>query len=167
MKRHVPQGKLDWLSVDTDNCSVAGALHVLGDKWTLLIVRDAFNGTKRFADFCAQTGAPRALVASRLKDLVAAGILRQEAYREPRARVRHHYVLTSKGRDLQHILIALREWGDAHVNPPDDHPLELVEHNTGTPVHLGLVRETDQALVDPRSVRLRPGSGIVWKDRGS
>jgi len=164
MQQQAGNEKLDWRAVSTDNCPVAGAMKVLGDKWTLLIVRDAFNGIKRFEDFCGQTGAPRALVASRLKDLAAAGILRQEAYQEPGARTRQHYVLTQKGRDLQHILIALREWGDTHVIGPDDHPLELVERDTGAPVRLVLVRATDQAPVDPRSVRLRPGPGIRWKD---
>jgi DNA-binding HxlR family transcriptional regulator len=164
MKQQTGDEILDWGAVSTANCPVAGAMKALGDKWTLLIVRDAFNGIKRFEDFCTQTGAPRALVASRLKDLVAAGILRQEAYQEPGARVRQRYVLTLKGRDLQHILIALREWGDVHVIGPDDHPLELVERDTGAPVRLALVRETDQTLVDPRSVRLRAGPGIVWKD---
>lgn len=160
MKREAPQVKLDWRSVNTENCPVAAAMKVVGDKWTLLIVRDAFMGVKRFDDFCAQTGAPRALVASRLRDLVADGILQQEAYREAGSRPRQQYVLTSKGRDLQHVLTALREWGDAHVNAPGKHPLELVEKETGEAVRLGLLREKDGGVVASRGVRLRPGPGM-------
>ena len=159
--KHNTEGQiLNWRDLNKSNCPVAGALQVLGDKWTLLIIRDAFNGIKRFDDFCAQTGAPRAIVTSRLKHLIEAGILQLELYQEPGSRPRQQYVLTTKGLDLQHILIALREWGDSHVNEPGEHPLELVDKDSGESVHLGLVRSSDNTLIDGRYVRLRGGPGL-------
>jgi DNA-binding HxlR family transcriptional regulator len=160
MDADIPGQNLDWQTVSMDNCPVAGALQVLGDKWTLLIVRDAFNGIKRFGEFCAHTGAPRALVASRLKDLIERGIMTRETYQEPGSRQRQQYVLTAKGRDLQHTLISLREWGDKYINQPGEHPLELVDIDSGQPVRMGLVRQHDDQLVQDARVRVQPGPGL-------
>jgi DNA-binding HxlR family transcriptional regulator len=160
MNETVAGRNLDWRTVSTENCPVAGAMQILGEKWTLLIIRDAFNGIKRFDDFCAQTGAPRALVTSRLKYLVDEGVLYQKPYQEPGSRSRLHYVLTRKGRDLQHVLIALREWGDIHINEPDKQPIELIEKNSSVAVRLALVRTDDNTLIEPINIRMQPGPGF-------
>jgi DNA-binding HxlR family transcriptional regulator len=152
--------KMDWRDFSTENCPVAGAMKILGDKWTLLILRDAFNGIHRFADFQSHLGIPRALLTRRLRTLEDAGILERREYREPGARPRREYRLTAKGFDLQHILVALREWGDAHVNPPGAYPWELVEKDTGERVRLALVRECDGQVVADRAITARPGPGI-------
>ncbi len=156
-------GKMDWREVDTENCPVAGAMKVLGDKWTLLIIRDAFNGIRRFEDFRTHLDIPRALLSRRLSALVDQEILRREVYRETGKRARHQYVLTSKGLGLRNILIALKEWGNEHVNAAGDYPLELVDRQTGDAVRLSLVRESDEKPVNPRNLELRPGPGLRLK----
>jgi DNA-binding HxlR family transcriptional regulator len=160
MNETVAGRNLDWRTVSTENCPVAGAMQILGEKWTLLIIRDAFNGIKRFDDFCAQTRAPRALVINRLKYLVDEGVLCQEPYQEPGSRSRLHYVLTRKGRDLQYVLIALREWGDVHINESGKQPVELIEKNSGVAVRLALVRTDDDTLMETTNIRMQPGPGF-------
>ncbi|MFI4974437.1 MAG: winged helix-turn-helix transcriptional regulator [Caulobacterales bacterium] len=94
-------------------CSVAGALSVVGDPWTLLILRDAFAGVRRFDDWQSRLGVARNVLAARLKTLVAHGVMEPRLYsdRPPR----HEYVLTAKGRDLMPVLLSLKAWGDRYV----------------------------------------------------
>ena len=132
---------------------------MLGDKWTLLILRDVFNGIRRFEELHEHLGAPRALLTRRLRHLEEDGILKRREYREPGTRTRYEYRLTHKGFDLQHILVALREWGDRHTNPPGEHPWDLIEKDTGEHVRLALIRESDHQVVDERAVTMRPGPG--------
>ncbi|HEX6787089.1 MAG TPA: helix-turn-helix domain-containing protein, partial [Acidimicrobiales bacterium] len=87
-----------WSDVGEARCSVARALSVVGDRWTLLLVREALIGTRRFEDFQANTGASRALVAERLRSLVDEGVLDRVRYQERPERF--EYRLTEKGRDL-------------------------------------------------------------------
>jgi DNA-binding HxlR family transcriptional regulator len=96
-----------------ETCSVAGALSVVGDPWTLLILRDAFAGVRRFDDWQARLGVARNVLAARLKTLVAHGVMETRLYsdRPPR----HEYVLTAKGRDLMPVLLCLKAWGDRYV----------------------------------------------------
>lgn len=94
------------------NCSIARALEVVGERWTLLIVRDAFYGVRRFGDFAAQLGIPRAVLTNRLKLLVEEGVLARE--RDERATV--EYELTDKGRQLWPVLRTLMRWGDMHYS---------------------------------------------------
>src|SRR5665213_3669367 len=94
-------------------CSVAATLEVVGDPWTLLILRDAFGGVRRFEQWQEQLGVARNVLAARLKSLVVHGVLEKRAYcaRPPR----YEYVLTAKGRDLFDVLLTLAAWGDRHV----------------------------------------------------
>jgi DNA-binding HxlR family transcriptional regulator len=100
---------------DTQDCSVARTLEILGERWTLLIVRDALHGVTRYDDFLARLGAPTSTLARRLDQLVDAGILARHSYetRPPR----REYRLTCKGRELATLIAALREWGDRHLSP--------------------------------------------------
>lgn len=105
-------------------CSVAQSLEVVGEWWTLLIVRDALLGVRRFEQFQERLRVSRNVLAERLDKLVGAGVLRKELYQErPR---RHQYRLTEKGRDLYPIIVALRQWGDRHAQ--EGPPPVLVEH---------------------------------------
>ena len=100
------------------NCSIARALEVVGERWTLLIVRDAFLGLRRFDEFQASLGIARNVLTDRLNRLVAEGILERVAYsRRPE---RFEYRLTPKGRELNVALAGLRQWGDKYVSakPP-------------------------------------------------
>lgn len=90
--------------------SIAATLAFVGDRWSLLILRDAFRGVRRFADLCDDLGIARNILADRLDKLVDAGILERVPYQE--RPLRHEYRLTAKGRDLSPALVALMRWGD-------------------------------------------------------
>jgi DNA-binding HxlR family transcriptional regulator len=110
------------------NCSIAQTLDVVGDPWTLLIVRDALFGTTRFDDFQRSLGIPRATLAARLETLVEHGVMER---RTDQARPwRHDYVLTDKGRDLRGVMISLLQWGDEWSALPEP-PVTLVDADTG------------------------------------
>jgi len=150
-----------WRDYETVNCPVAGAMAIIGVKWSLLILRDLFGGLRRFDDLQAHLGAPRALLSKRLRKLEEAGIVSRVAYRDPGERTRFEYRLTDRGADLRPILIALKEWGDLHVNEPGQEPTELVDKQTGQRVRLALVRDGDGAAVDVRDLRMVPGPGAI------
>ena len=95
---------------DSHDCSIAASLAFVGDRWTLLILRDAFRGVRRFGDFCTDLGIARNILTDRLDKLVQAGILSRVPYQE--RPLRHEYRLTAKGRDLSPALVALMRWGD-------------------------------------------------------
>ena len=95
------------------DCSIARTLEIVGERWTLLIVRDAFRGIRRFDDFQANLGVSRNVLTERLARLVEAGVLERVRYQERPERF--EYVLTAKGRELRLALAALRQWGDKHV----------------------------------------------------
>ncbi|MBA2283707.1 MAG: helix-turn-helix transcriptional regulator [Acidimicrobiia bacterium] len=92
------------------DCSIAATLAFVGDRWSLLILRDSFRGVRRFGDYCADLGIARNVLADRLDRLVDAGILHRVPYQE--RPVRNEYRLTEKGRDLSPALMALMRWGD-------------------------------------------------------
>jgi DNA-binding HxlR family transcriptional regulator len=110
------------------NCSIAQTLDVVGDPWTLLIVRDALFGTTRFDDFQRSLGIPRATLASRLEALVEHGVMERRTYQvRPE---RHDYALTEKGRDLRRVMISLLQWGD-EWSPLPEPPVTLVDADSG------------------------------------
>jgi DNA-binding HxlR family transcriptional regulator len=113
------------------NCSIAQTLDVVGDPWTLLIVRDALFGTTRFDDFQRGLGIPRATLAARLETLVEHGVMeRRTAQARP---WRHDYVLTEQGLDLRQVLVSLLQWGD-EWSALADPPVTLIDADTGAVV---------------------------------
>src|SRR5271154_6604860 len=121
-----------------EHCSVAATLSVVGDPWTLLILRDAFYGVRRFDDWQSRLGVARNVLAARLKTLVEHGVLETRLYSDHPPR--KDYVLTQKGRDLQPVLLMLKAWGDRHVYGGADVPLEI-SHSCGAPLQARLVCE--------------------------
>ncbi len=117
-------------SLDRSRCSVAGTLAVIGEKWSLLVLREAFFGVRRFADFQRILGAPKAVLTDRLATLVASGVLARVPYQAEGERQRHEYRLTDKGRDLYPILVTLVQWGVRHGGL-DQAPFELVHKACG------------------------------------
>jgi DNA-binding HxlR family transcriptional regulator len=116
---------MEWLEASTENCPVGTALSVLGEKWTLLLVRDALNGVRRFDDFRRHIGLSEALLADRLRKLVEAGVLSTHAYQEEGRRERLEYRLTEKGRELLPVIVALKQWGEAHAPDRKGRVLEV------------------------------------------
>jgi DNA-binding HxlR family transcriptional regulator len=106
------------------DCSIARPAALLGDRWTLMILRQAFSGIKRFEDFQSTLGVSRSLLSERLGRLVDAGVLRREPYKDE-VRTRDRYRLTEMGLDLYPVLIALRDWGDRYLR---DGPRAEIRH---------------------------------------
>lgn len=119
--------------IDDEPCPVARSLNVMGDRWSLLIVRDAFDGLHRFSDFQRNLGVARNILADRLRRLVDAGILVAQptsngsAYQE--------YVLTERGKSLFPVVVALRQWGERELFATGEQHSELIEKKTGKPLH--------------------------------
>jgi DNA-binding HxlR family transcriptional regulator len=143
-------------SFEDVNCSVAQCLEVIGDWWTMIVIRDVFMGVNRFDELQARTGISRNVLGERLTRLVDDGVLKKVPYQE--RPVRYDYRLTDKGRDLWLVLTAMRQWGDKWA-APDGAPVELV--------HLGCDHRIDVLascsncgeVIGPRDVRAVPGPG--------
>jgi DNA-binding HxlR family transcriptional regulator len=104
---------MKWDSLEEEQCSVARTVAVIGDRWTLLVLRDCFLRVRRFEDFQTRLGVTRHVLADRLKKLVRYGVLRRVPYQNrPK---RHEYLLTQKGLDLYPIMMAIVHWGDVHM----------------------------------------------------
>jgi DNA-binding HxlR family transcriptional regulator len=142
-------------SWDRSGCSIAGTLSVVGEKWSLLVLREAFLGVRRFADFQRVLGAPKAVLTDRLATLVAEGVLDRVPYRAEGERQRHEYRLTGKGLDLYPALVALMEWGDKYL-ADGFAPLELRHRDCGAPVRLAVVCDEGHELASARDVRPMP-----------
>jgi DNA-binding HxlR family transcriptional regulator len=152
-------GPVDWLAFSTENCSVQRTLDVVGEKWTLLIVRDAANGVRRFDDFRRHIGLSEAVLSDRLRKLTEAGILTTVPYREPGSRSRNEYRLTRKGWDLWPVLVALRQWGEAHAGDPAGPVLDMRHTDCGCPVRAVVACSGEHGALTPRDVTVNPGPG--------
>ena len=139
---------------DRSRCSVAGTLAVVGEKWSLLVLREAFLGIRRFADFQRILGAPRAVLTDRLATLVEQELLVRVPYQAEGERQRHEYRLTAKGLDLYPTLVALMEWGDRYLAGDGPAPLELRHRgDCDAAVHLALTCDAGHVLGGAREVR--------------
>jgi DNA-binding HxlR family transcriptional regulator len=138
-------------------CGIAQALEALGDWWTLLILRDAFLGVRRFGDFEASLGIAKNVLASRLRHLVGHGIL--ERVDVGREGTRFEYVLTAKGEALLPVLTALREWSDRWVFGPGNEPVIVRERGSGRRVPRLEVKAADGRPLGRRDLRTEPGPG--------
>ncbi len=142
---------MKWREVDRQQCSVARALSVVGDRWTMLVVREAFLGTRRFEDFLEHVGASRNIVADRLRKLVDADVLARRPYQD--APPRYEYKLTAKGRELYPVLASLLAWGDRWMwEDENDRPLHLVHDRCGQRMSPQLACPCCGEAIDPREV---------------
>lgn len=139
------------------NCSIARALDLVGEWWTMLILREAFLGTRRFHDFQQNLGIARNILSARLKKLVARGILERAV--SPDGGRRLEYRLTAKGRDFFPVLMALMQWGDRWVAGCDRVPVRVVDRASGHEIaEIGVVSEDGRPLA-PADVMMVPGPG--------
>ncbi len=147
--------------MSTENCPVQRALDVVGEKWTLLILRDAVNGVRRFDGFHRHIGLSEAVLSDRLRKLTAAGVLRAVAYQEPGRRSRNEYHLTRKGWDLWPVLVALSQWGETHAVDPDSPGpvLDVTHTDCGAPVHVTVQCSAEHTPLTSEDVTVRLGSG--------
>ncbi len=140
-----------------ENCSVARALEVIGDWWTLLVVREAMLGSRRFSEFAAEIPIARNVLTRRLNHLVRRGVLaRVDAGMHG---TRYEYVLTPMGKDLATVMTALRQWGDRWVFGEGREPLLIRDRRTGRPIPPVRILDESGAPISARDLEIVPGPG--------
>jgi DNA-binding HxlR family transcriptional regulator len=147
------------LEYDTANCSIGAAVGIIGERSTFLVLRETFNGVRRFADIQRRTAMPRQVLSDRLARLVDEGLLRKEPYQDSGQRRRDEYRLTEKGLDLYPVLVALMAWGDKYAVSPEGPQVLLRHRDCGEPVQLQLACEAGHVLGSAREVTVVPGPG--------
>jgi DNA-binding HxlR family transcriptional regulator len=144
---------------DEQVCSIARALEIVGDRWTLLVIRDAFLGIKRFQEFEEGLGVPKKVLTDRLQRLVEEGILERRPYQQRPER--HEYVLTDKGRGLWRVLAHLLMWGDEHYAGEAGPPRLLRHRECGGRLDYSLrCKKCGAEVKDSRDVNLALGPGL-------
>ncbi|WP_405719866.1 winged helix-turn-helix transcriptional regulator [Streptomyces sp. NBC_00046] len=139
--------------LDDSDCPVARSVDAIGDWWSLLIVRDAFDGSRRFGEFQRSLGIAKNILSARLRELVGGGIL--DLVPADGAGARHEYVLTDRGKDLFPVIVALRQWGEGHYFEPGEPHSEMVDLRHGRAPRALEVRAADGRLLGPDDVTVR------------
>lgn len=135
----VPRAKKSPIPVEI--CHLAKAIEVIGDRWTLLILRSALFGVRRFDDFQSELGIPRTVLSGRLSKLVQSGVLRKQSYKEDGKRARPEYVLSESGEALRPILMGLTQWGDDWLSEGAQPPIAFQHARTRKKVRPAFVDE--------------------------
>jgi DNA-binding HxlR family transcriptional regulator len=147
------------MDYDSANCAIGAAVDIIGERPTFLVLREAFNGVRRFDDMRRRTGLPRQVLSDRLARLVREDLLRKVPYQDIGQRTRDEYRLTSKGLDLYQVLVALMEWGDRHALGSAGPQVMLRHRDCGEPVRLQLSCQAGHILESAREVTPVPGPG--------
>ncbi len=138
------------------NCSVAQSLNILGERWALLIIRDAMFGAKRFVQFERSLGISRNILTARLNKLVEEGLMEKR----PAAETKHEeYVLTQAGKDLEPVLLAITHWGDKYRPHPKGTRLIFKDKETGVPIQPIHAITEDGKSLKPGELTAEPGPG--------
>jgi len=147
------------LAWSAENCTVGRTMAILGERWTFVVLREVFNGVRRFDDIRRHSGIPRQVLSNRLALLVEQGVLRREPYRDPGERACNESPPTEKGFDLYPVLVAIADWGDRYLADPEGPPVAFAHRDCGAPIHAAL-HCTDGHVVDrPRDVTPQPAAG--------
>jgi DNA-binding HxlR family transcriptional regulator len=146
------------------SCPIARTLEQVGEWWTLLIVREAFWGTRRFGEFQDHLGIAPNVLTQRLQDLVRHGILEVTATTDNGRAL--DYRLTDKGRDLLPIVVALAQWGDQHAAAPEGSPVRIVERKTGHDIAPLVLRSRTGRKLGARDVTVVEGPGAGPAEQG-
>ncbi len=141
-------------------CSISRSLAILGDRWTFLVIKQAFGGVRRFEDFRASLDISRSRLSDRLDRLVENGILARVPYVDGRTRM--EYRLTDKGRDLYPVLIALRDWGDSYMAPAGL-PVRYRHRDCAGEAHAMVACDHCRHEIGPRDVEPTPGPGAFGR----
>ncbi|MFT4822523.1 MAG: DNA-binding HxlR family transcriptional regulator [Halioglobus sp.] len=147
-----------WDEIGKQTCSVARALSVVGERWTLLILRDAFLGTRRFEQFQHHLGITRHRLSERLVKLVEHGVLVKVPYQD--RPVRYDYRLTRKGLALYPVLMSLGRWGDEWMEGGEGVPLTYVHHNCGNPTQAAITCSECGEALRPQEVETTVGPAL-------
>jgi DNA-binding HxlR family transcriptional regulator len=144
--------------IPNDPCSISRSLGVLGERWTLLVLREAALGSSRFSEFRTRLGVAPDVLTERLNVLVEHGVLAKAQYQDPGARARFSYVLTPAGEELSVVLAALQQWGDKHLPWPEGPSLLRRVKGTDKPVHVGFVDERGREVAPENFELVRTAS---------
>lgn len=144
---------------DDQVCSVARTLEVVGERWTLLIVRDALSGVTRFDGFLHRMPIARNVLSDRLNGLVEHGVLERVRYQDRPPR--HEYRLTDRGRELTPVVLSLMAWGDRHLPTPTGPPAVAEHADCGGAVHTRMICDCCERQVDPDVVIRRPSGAAT------
>jgi len=153
-----PWNRLDY---SAENCSLLHALEIVGDKWAIPILREAFFGLRRFSDFQHSLGCARNLLSTRLSNLVAEGLLEIQSYQVPGQRKRNEYRITEKGRELLPVLIALLQWGDRWAVDPAGPPVLLKHRNCDGKLHVAITCEHGHTDLKAKDIEISAGPGAI------
>ena len=148
---------MKYKTFDHMNCSLAQTLNIIGERWTLLILRDAFFGAKRFGQFERSLGIAKNILSARLNMLIDEGIMER---REATSGAHAEYVLTKKGLDLQPVLLSMTHWGDKHRPNAKGERLVFVERNSNKPIRRMSVTSEDGRALHPRDIRAVAGPAL-------
>ncbi|EJK78460.1 helix-turn-helix transcriptional regulator [Agrobacterium sp. SHOUNA12C] len=140
-------------SLSGNYCPSARSLDVIGDWWSLLIVRDAFDGLTRFGEFQKSLGIAKNILAQRLRTLVERGIL--ASVPAPNGGAHQEYHLTDMGRDLFPVMVALRQWGERYLFEPGEPHSKLVDRDTGRPIRLDVRTDDGSAITADKALILK------------
>ncbi|WP_205697504.1 helix-turn-helix domain-containing protein [Conexibacter sp. SYSU D00693] len=146
------------------HCSIAAALEVLGERWTLLVMREVLLGRRRFADLKRRLGVAPNILSDRLQTLVDHGLLIRERYADNHPDA-FEYRPTRKGVDVQPVLLTLMAWGDAHATPPGGPPRVAVHRTCGHEAHPQLHCTHCGDALSPRDTQIGPGPGANAQQR--
>jgi DNA-binding HxlR family transcriptional regulator len=144
---------------DSDACSIARTLALIGDRWTLLVLRDVANGVRRFDELASHLGIARNVLSQRLARLAQAGLVERTAYRESGARERLEYRLSGPGRELIPILLAFMDWGDRNLAGPEGPPAVVRHADCGASIRITLTCAEGHELGKRPRLRVEPGPG--------
>jgi DNA-binding HxlR family transcriptional regulator len=154
------------LAWSTENCPLVETAQLIGDRWTLIVLRELILGVRRFSDIQEHTGIPRQVLSNRLALLVDHGLARKVPYRLEGQRERTEYRLTDAGLDLYPVVVALADWGARHLlASPDDSPIEFAHRDCGGAVELQLACVDHEVVLAPREVVTTPGPGARRRRR--
>ena len=143
--------------------SVGHVLDIIGEGWSILIIREAFLGTRRFEEFQGRLGIARNILTSRLKKLCANEILDRVPVKA--GAKRHEYILTRKGKDMMPLLIALTQWGDKWVFGEDNEPVIFLDREQGEPISQVQVYSAGGEVLRPRDIMVQAGPGATPETR--
>ena len=148
---------MKWTELEREKCSVARTVSVIGDRWTLLVLRDCFLGVRRFEAFQERLGISRPMLADRLRKLVEAGVRARRQYEQ--APARYEYRLTRKGLDLHPVIMAIVHWGDVHMSGRAGRPLLHRHKRCGHLFDPVMVCSECGEPLQAREVEVEPGPG--------
>ncbi|WP_328395778.1 winged helix-turn-helix transcriptional regulator [Nocardia sp. NBC_00416] len=156
---------MEWMEVGLDNCPVTRALDVVGSRWTLLVLRELFNGVRRFEDIQQHLGVSTSVLSRRLAEMVGHGLAHRIPYRAEGQRARSEYQPTEKAWELYPVIVGLMQWGDRHLADPAGPPVRLVDNRSGKPVVAAVV-PADAQICAPADISVIP-AGAAGETRRS